>query len=258
MTLVALAVAAPVVPARAAGLPAKATTIVSLTFDDGDATHTAAARALERRGMRGTFYVNTESVGREGKLTRRALAALARVGHEIGGHTLTHVRLDELTRDEQRTQICDDRRTLVRWGYRPATLAYPFGAVDADAKAVVRECGYDAARTVGGLRHGGCPACPAAETPRPKDRYAVRTPSSVREDTLVRQMKQQVLNTEKSGGGLLPLVFHRVCDDCGLYSVSPKVLNEFLDWLAARETRGTVVRPLRDALNARYRPLPAG
>ncbi len=237
--------------------PRKVTTVVSLTFDDGDAGHPAVARMLERRGMRGTFYVNTETVGRTGKLTRHELATLAGAGHEIGGHALTHVRLDELTRDEQVTQICDDRRTLVAWGLRPVTLAYPFGAVDADAKAVARGCGYDAARTVGGLRRWGCLGCPAAEPSPPKDRYGIRTPGSVREDTSLRQLRQQVLNAEKGGGGSLPLVFHRVCDDCGVYAVSPKIMNDFLDWLAGRKARGTVVRTLQESLGARYRPLPS-
>ncbi|MFJ2031222.1 polysaccharide deacetylase family protein [Streptosporangium sp. NPDC087985] len=235
----------------------KAETVVSLTFDDGDVTHPSAARMLERRGMRGTFYVNTETVGRDLKLTRRQLAAIAKAGHEIGGHTLTHLRLTELTRSEQRVQICDDRRTLVAWGYRPTTLAYPFGAVDSDAKSVARQCGYDAARAVGGLRQWKCPDCPAGEDLRPKDRYAIRTPGSVREDTLLRQMKQQVLNAEKGGGGLVTLVFHRVCDGCGVYSVSPGTLNEFLDWLASRKAHGTVVRTLHDAIGARYLPLPS-
>ncbi|MEU8378373.1 polysaccharide deacetylase family protein [Streptosporangium sp. NPDC048865] len=250
-------VAAPASAAHAAAeRPAKKVrTVVALTFDDGDSSHPAVARMLERRGMRGTFYINTETVGGEQKLTRRELAGIAKKGHEIGGHTLTHVRLTELMRDEQEGQICDDRRTLVAWGYRPTTLAYPFGAVDSDAKAVARKCGYDAARGVGGLKEWGCPGCPPGEALRPKDRYDIRTPGSVREDTLLRHMRQQVLNAEKGGGGLVPLVFHRVCDDCGLYSTTPELLGQFLDWLVSRKSHGTVVRTLQSAVGARYRPM---
>ncbi|WP_189245928.1 polysaccharide deacetylase family protein [Streptosporangium pseudovulgare] len=248
--------------ARAAGTagtraPKRAGAIVSLTFDDGDATHPAVARMLERHGMRGTFYVNTGTVGHELKLTRRGLAAIARAGHEIGGHTLTHLRLPELSVAEQRAQICDDRRKLVAWGYRPATLAYPFGSVDARAEAAARRCGYDAARDVGGLREFSCPACPAAETLPPRDRHAIRTASSAGPDTPLRRLKQQVFDAEKSGG-VLPLVFHRVCEDCGDYSVSPKLLEDFLGWLATRGSHGTAVRPLGEAVGARYRPLPRG
>ncbi|MFF0310112.1 polysaccharide deacetylase family protein [Streptosporangium sp. NPDC004379] len=245
---------------RAAGAaggraPKRAKAIVSLTFDDGDATHPAVARMLERHGMRGTFYVNTGTVGHERKLTRRGLAAIARAGHEIGGHTLTHLRLPELTVAEQRAQICDDRRKLVSWGYRPVTLAYPFGSVDARAEAAARRCGYDAARDVGGLREFPCPACPAAESLPPRDRHAIRTAGSAGPDTPLRRLKQQVFDAEKIGG-VLPLVFHRVCEDCGDYSVSPKLLEDFLGWLATRKSHGTVVRPLGEAVGARYRPLP--
>lgn len=157
---VALAVVATLGPAAhaATARPSKKIkTVVALTFDDGDSSHPAVARMLEKRGMRGTFYVNTDTVGGEEKLTRRGLAEIARKGHEIGGHTLTHVRLTELTQSEQEGQICDDRRALVAWGYRPTTLAYPFGAVDSDAMAVARRCGYDAARGVGGLKEWGAP-----------------------------------------------------------------------------------------------------
>ncbi len=255
----ALAVVAALGPAAHAttGRPAKKVrTVVALTFDDGDSSHPATARMLEKRGMRGTFYVNTETVGDEQKLTRRGLAGIARKGHEIGGHTLTHVRLTDLTQSEQEGQICDDRRTLVAWGYRPTTLAYPFGAVDPDAMAVARRCGYDAARGVGGLKEWGCPGCPPGESLRPRNRYDIRTAGSVRDDTLLRHMKQQVLDAEKGGGGLVPIVFHRVCDDCGLYSTTPKLLGQFLDWLVSRKAHGTVVRTLQSAVGARYRALP--
>jgi peptidoglycan/xylan/chitin deacetylase (PgdA/CDA1 family) len=249
----------PAAPAQASqgevAKPQKIKTVVSLTFDDGDITHLAVARMLEKRKMRGTFYINTGSIGDDLKLTRAQLATIAKGGHEIGGHTLTHVRLSDLLPSEQRTQICDDRRTLAKWGYRATTLAYPFGAQDSDAKSVARQCGYDAARTVGGLQEWGCPACSAVEDFRLKDRYGIRTPGSVREDTSLREIKQQVLNAEKSGG-LLPLVFHRVCADCGVYSVSPKILDEFLGWLATRKSHGTVVKTMRDAVGAKYRPLP--
>ncbi|GAA3154911.1 hypothetical protein GCM10010466_52330 [Planomonospora alba] len=247
-------------PAAAAApkKPVKPRTIVALTFDDGDATHVAAARMLQRHGMRGTFYVNSRTIGDDGKLTERQLTALARAGHEIGGHTLNHVRLDELLPDEQRTQICEDRRALMRMGHRVTTLAYPFGAVNADAERTARLCGYNAARTTAGLRQWGCRTCPAAETLPPADPWAVRAPGSVREDTPVRHLKQQVLNAEKAGGGLVPLVFHLVCDDCGLYSTTPERLEEFLGWLQARGSRGTVVKTMAEAVGGKVRPLPAG
>ncbi|MBG0813051.1 polysaccharide deacetylase family protein [Planomonospora sp. ID82291] len=263
-TLTALALlallASPGASAQAAAAPRKPVkpkTIVALTFDDGDATHAAAARMLEKHGMRGTFYVNSATIGIDGKLTEGRLAALARAGHEIGGHTLTHVRLNELLPGEQRVQICDDRRALMKLGHRVTTLAYPFGAVNADAEKTARLCGYNAARAVSGLKQWSCPSCPGAESLPPADRWAVRAPGSIRDDTPVRHMRQQVVNAEKAGGGLVPLIFHMVCDDCGTYSTSPERLEEFLGWLEKRRGRGTVVRTMDQAIGGEARPLPA-
>ncbi|GAA3444667.1 polysaccharide deacetylase family protein [Planomonospora venezuelensis] len=254
--LILLLVSAAPAHASGAGAPEKRGVIVSLTFDDGDATHVLAARMLQERGMRGTFYVNSATLGDERKLTRRQLAAIAKAGHEIGGHTLDHTRLTELTPERQREQICEDRRALLAMGHRVTTLAYPFGAVDTDAMRTARQCGYTAARTVGGLRLWDCPACPAAETLPPRNPFRVRTPGSVRDTTVLRQLKQQVYNAEKGGGGLLPLVLHRVCDDCGVYSTSPEVLGDFLDWLATRKSRGTTVKPFAAAFDPAVRPVP--
>ncbi|GGL47660.1 polysaccharide deacetylase family protein [Planomonospora parontospora] len=259
LTALALLVS-PGMPAQAAAAPKKPEkprTIVALTFDDGDATHAAAARMLEKHGMRGTFYVNSGTIGFDGKLTERRLAAIARAGHEIGGHTLSHVRLNELLPAEQRAQICDDRRALMKMGHRVTTLAYPFGALNADAKKTAEFCGYNAARGVTGLKHWNCSACPGAESLPPADRWAVRAPSSVRDDTLVRHMRQQVVDAEKAGGGLVPLIFHMVCDDCGTYSTSPERLEEFLGWLEKRRIRGTVVRTMDQAIGGKPGPLPA-
>ncbi|MEZ0073927.1 polysaccharide deacetylase family protein [Planotetraspora sp. GP83] len=236
----------------------KVTTVVALTFDDGDASHVRVARLLKSRGMAGTFYVNSAQIGTAGKLTRAQLAAIARAGHEIGGHTLTHPKLPELTPAEQRAEICDDRRALLAMGFQVRTFAYPYGAWDGSAKRIVRACGYNGARGVGGLSSRPCAGCEVAEPYRPESLYLVRTPGSVRETTTLAQIKESVLNAEKAGGGLVPLVFHRLCADdggCGVYSVSDRTLTAFLDWLAGRRTRGTVVRTLGAAIGGKVRPL---
>ena len=54
--------------------------------------------------------------------------SLAAQGNEIGGHTLTHVRLPDQTDAEQRRQICDDAANLRARGYTVTSFAYPYGA----------------------------------------------------------------------------------------------------------------------------------
>nr|BFE87113.1 hypothetical protein GCM10020093_097140 [Planobispora longispora] len=202
---------------------------------------------LGKRGMRGTFYVNSGNLGEDDRLTRRQLAAIAKSGHEIGGHTLDHARLTELPPDELRAQICDDRKALMRMGHRATTFAYPYGAVNAEATRTARLCGYAAARTTWGLRQWTCRNCPATET---VPAGPLGDPRAVLVRGGHRGPADEATGAERGEGrgGLLPLIFHRVCDGCGLYSTPPDRLGEFLDWLAARKNRGTVVRTMAEAV----------
>ena len=72
-------------------------TVVSLTFDDGDADQMAAARVLHRYRLPATFYIITGAVGTPGYVTVPDLHQLAADGDEIGGHTVSHLRLTALT-----------------------------------------------------------------------------------------------------------------------------------------------------------------
>ena len=96
-------------------------TTVSFTFDDGFADQVGAATVLSEYGMGGTFYVNSPRLGTTSLYMTRAQAdALVATGHEIGGHTLGHVDLADVSTVKARRQICDDRANLVAMGYRSA------------------------------------------------------------------------------------------------------------------------------------------
>ncbi|MFF4774799.1 polysaccharide deacetylase family protein [Microtetraspora fusca] len=253
-------IAAAAVPAaKPTAKPGKSpTTVVALTFDDGDRSHATAARLLEKHGLRGTFYVNSGDLGTPGKLSRRQVAAIAKAGHEIGGHTVNHERLTDLDPEEQAATICADRRALLGTGLRVRTFAYPYGAVDATARQAARDCGYNAARTIGGIAQRPCRDCTVAEPARPERVYEIRTPGSVRESATLADLKGYVIRAEQGGGGLLPLAFHKVCArGCGTFSVRTDVLDRFLSWLAKRERHGTAVRTLGDVTGGRVRPAPA-
>ncbi|MBO3744585.1 polysaccharide deacetylase family protein [Streptosporangiaceae bacterium NEAU-GS5] len=250
-----------VVPYQAAAAkPKKPTTIVALTFDDGDKTHVTAAGLLAKRGLHGTFYINSARVGDSEHMTLKQIKKIAAAGNEIGGHTLDHPHLTMLGPEELYAEICDDRAQLMRWGFKIRTFAYPFGELNESVRFVVRECGYSAARGIGGLSDRVCksPACRYAEPMRPEMVYDIRTPGSVRAETTLGQLKQQVERAESSGAGLLPLVFHHVCaTDCpDAFSVSPAILGQFLDWLAKRAKHGTVVRTLGEVVGGKVRPAP--
>jgi peptidoglycan/xylan/chitin deacetylase (PgdA/CDA1 family) len=132
---------------QAVGWPSRMTCAVSLSFDDGLASHfNLAVPLLNRYGKRATFYLTTHL--REGltaesrkELIAPWLAARA-VGHEIGNHTRSHpcstnwpwtveldrVPLEAMSLDDAAHEIDEAQRLFQReFGFSPATFAYPCG-----------------------------------------------------------------------------------------------------------------------------------
>jgi peptidoglycan/xylan/chitin deacetylase (PgdA/CDA1 family) len=222
-----LALAVLLVAVVSCGAQREPRTVVALTFDDALASQVRAVELLREHGLAATFYVSSGLLGGERRLTSAQIRDIAGAGHEIGGHTSTHARLPELSVDGQRAEICADRRALTDLGLAVPTLAYPYGAFDATTVRLAGECGYLAARGSG--------------KGEPGDPFNVPTaPAVVRGTTLA------TLQAHVRRGGLVTLVFHDVCAPCGEYSVDPRVLDEFLGWLAVQPD--TEVRPFGEAV----------
>jgi peptidoglycan/xylan/chitin deacetylase (PgdA/CDA1 family) len=231
------------VPVQGGGGGHAPRTVVSLTFDDGDADQMAAARVLHRYRLPATFYIITGAVGTRGYVTRSDLGQLAADGNELGGHTVSHLRLTALTTAEARRQVCDSRSILARWGYRANSFAYPGGADSPRTEAIVRACGYTSARGLVGLRAPGCPGCALTESIPPAQPMALRTAGEVDSSWTLRDLERTVTAAEAQGGWL-PLVFHHVCAGrrCGDLAVRTATLDAFARWLAQRQRLGTAVR----------------
>ncbi len=249
--LLGMAVIAPP-PAAAA-----TNTIVSLTFDDGQASHYAVAMSMMGpRGLVGTYYINSAMVGSSGYyMTWPQIHEIAAAGNEIGGHTLHHVNLNNVDATTARTEVCDDRSALIAQGFTQVTsFAYPEAAVNATAQQIVRECGYDTGRTVGDLWNEG----PYAETIPPQDPYRVRTTEGTTTGTTLEDLKAMVTDAETHGGGWVPMVFHGICDNqcTNSNTVTTATFTAFLDWLAPRSADGTVVRTVAQALGSTPPPPP--
>ncbi|MEU7879607.1 polysaccharide deacetylase family protein [Microbispora bryophytorum] len=241
--------------ARAAGVPT-----VVLTFDDGTADHLAVAKMLSRRGLKGTFYVSSGRLGKRGYLSVAALRAIAKQGHEIGGHTLQHPHLPEMFDAAQQTQICDDRRTLLKMGFAVRSFAYPFGALDEASKRIAMSCGYNSARDINGLyRPDSCRACPVTETIPPADLAAVRATSQTRLPRTARTLREFVTRAQREGGpGMVTFVFHEIKNEPrDKYATAPKEFAAFIDWVAQqRKAKKIDVRTLGDLVGGSVSPVP--
>ncbi len=236
---------------------AQATTVVSFTFDDTFSDQMQAASIFASAGVHGTFYVNSPRIGQAGYLTLAQVTALEAAGNEVGGHTVNHLALTTVPADEQQRQVCDDRAALLGMGLHVTSLAYPHGAAELATQTIVSGCGYGSARDSAGLRsHGpeGCASCPFAETLAPRQPMAIRTPRSVESTNTLAELQQNVTDAEANGGGWVPFVFHHVCDGCNPAAISPLVLEQLVDWVAARQSLGTTVKTVQQVIGGPMNP----
>jgi peptidoglycan/xylan/chitin deacetylase (PgdA/CDA1 family) len=226
-------------------------TVVSFTFDDTLANQYQTRSMLAGRGMHGTFYVNSSRVDQAGYMTKAQLLALQSDGNEIAGHTVNHLDLSTVDADEQKRQICDDRSSLLGWGFAVSDFAYPFGSDGPALTQIIQDCGYNSARDYGGLTG-------AAETIPPSDPFAIKTVDGVVSSTSLADLEGAVTRAEQAGGGWVIFVFHKVCDGCGTLAVSPSTLASFLDWLAPRASSGTSVKTVHDVIGGDVKPAVPG
>jgi peptidoglycan/xylan/chitin deacetylase (PgdA/CDA1 family) len=228
---VALVACQPAVSTPAPAPTSPHQTIVSLTFDDGDADNFPSVTVLDQYGLHATWYIPSGLVGTPGYMTWDQLESLHTRGHEIGGHSLSHTRLDGLPASELERQVCVDRTALTDHGLGAFSFAYPFGAYDPAATQMVQKCGYTSARTIG----AGPDSVP------PLDAFQLRAYPYIVSDTSFSKLQRYVSGLRKDGGGWLILIFHHVCDSCDYFAVHPDVLHRFIPWLAEEQAQGRVI-----------------
>jgi peptidoglycan/xylan/chitin deacetylase (PgdA/CDA1 family) len=140
---------------------------VAITFDDCYRDNLIAARILAETQLPACFFLPTDFVGtdhvfpwdqalpRLPNLTWDDVRELARMGFEIGSHTVTHANFGTISVEQARRELAVSRTVLeehlrqpVRW------FAYPYGGVNnfrPELLPLLEETGYQ-----GGLSgHGG-------------------------------------------------------------------------------------------------------
>ncbi|CAL9638367.1 polysaccharide deacetylase family protein [Streptomyces althioticus] len=113
---------------------------VALTFDGGPSEPTPKLLdLLERENVHATFFLQGKGhVDTFPDTVRR----MAREGHEIANHTLTHKNLKELTDDEVRAELLPVQRDIARLtGHAPELMRPPGGATDDDLKKTMKDLG---------------------------------------------------------------------------------------------------------------------
>lgn len=220
-----------------------ANTIVSLTFDDGDADNYSIRSVLAENDLHATFYVVSGLTGTKGYMTVDQLQGLYNDGNEIGGHTLNHTSLSTVRGSDLKREICQDRLNLLALGFHVTSFAYPFGYHDAESTQTVKDCGYNSARTV-------------ADGPQEfpiDDPLLLKAMPYVVTDTSVAKITRYVKAAENGKWSIL--VFHHVCDNCDTYSIGYDAFVKFAEWLGYQQTvNGLKVKTVNEVIGGEAKP----
>jgi len=220
-------------------------TVVSLTFDDGDADNYYVRSILTENDLRATFYIVSGITGSQGYMTADQLRDLHNDGNEIGGHTLSHTKLSEVRGADLKREVCQDRLNLLAYGFEITSFAYPFGYYDEEATQVVKDCGYNNARIVTG----------GPEVVPPGDAFALQAMPYIVQDTDFSKMFRYVQEVAGEGGGWAIFVFHHVCDGCDQYSIDLDTFTNFANWLARqRDKNGLVIKTIDEVIGGEMKP----
>jgi len=128
---------------------------VCITFDDGYRdNHTLAYPMLKRLGVPFTVYVTTGFIdnlspmwwypGEQLGISTEELKTMdADPLCTIGAHTVSHPRLDTLTREQQYREIAESKQTLeALLGHEIKHFSFPHGAHNEDTLSICRELGF--------------------------------------------------------------------------------------------------------------------
>ena len=135
---------------------------ITFSYDDGITQDRRLMNILNRHGLKCTFNINSELLGKPGLLIREDMTVahcksrpcevpLIYAGHEVAAHTLTHPQLPALPDEEVIRQVEQDRLALSDLvGYEVVGMAYPGGGKNYDervAKLIRENTGIRYART---------------------------------------------------------------------------------------------------------------
>ena len=100
---------------------------VALTFDDGPSSVvTQLLETLDRFEAEATFFV----VGRQVRAWPGVISAITDAGHEIGNHSMNHVRLSRVSESTRSAEIEGvDELVWAELGYYPTFIRPPYGDI---------------------------------------------------------------------------------------------------------------------------------
>lgn len=107
--------------------------LLTLTFDDGwHSQYENAWSLMKKYGYHGTFYIFTEVIGQERRMTKDEIIDLHKEGNEIGSHSITHSDLTTLSASDLDKELTEPKKILEEYiQAKVPNFAAPYGATNA-------------------------------------------------------------------------------------------------------------------------------
>ncbi len=234
--------------------------VVILNFDDGRLSqYTNALPILDKYGFKATFYVVCNYIGKkEGYMDWKEIKTLQKEGHDIGSHSMNHVRLEQLSKKNVEYEVGQSKRCLQDHGINAKSFAYPFDS-GTDDKTVINivakyyEIGRTASDALAFLRCDNPKIQPTqtdCRTYTDKDgltyanRYTVRAWSqdaariedsasdNTMADKFIRIVDSQIKYNNAGTIKAIPIIiYHRVGDSGNRYNTDIKLFNAQMKYL---------------------------
>jgi peptidoglycan/xylan/chitin deacetylase (PgdA/CDA1 family) len=113
---------------------------ILITFDDGYTSHyTQAFSYMNARNLKGTLYINTDTIDTAGFMTTAQLTTINAAGWDIANHTSDHTDLTTLSQANAEIKLTTAQTWLDANGFSRASkhVCYPSGGVNATVLAAM-------------------------------------------------------------------------------------------------------------------------
>lgn len=219
------------------------TGVVTITFDDGwRSSYKEGLPILEEMGINATHYVLAGIFDNNLYMTDSQMKHLLAAGHEIGSHTIDHVKLINQNDYNLQRQVEGSKTSLeARLGTKIQHLASPNGDYDERVLNTVKMY-YGTHRTIG----GGPETLEPYDINVPFNRYAI-TGVTI-DDSITLESFISLIEYTKANNGWLVLNYHSIGDQNSKYDIDPDTFKTQMqlvkDSAMATPTMGQVLAEL--------------
>lgn len=127
----------PTVEAETQSSTNKTRKLIALTFDDGPSPNTnRVLDVLKKHKVKGTFFV----IGNRFEGYEDTLKRIVEEGHDIGGHSWSHLQLTNIKNKEIKKQIIDTNKMIQQiTGHTPNIVRPPYGEFNDKVKKICKK-----------------------------------------------------------------------------------------------------------------------